>query len=165
MSHLIVSLFFPVQQKPALQMAPSPTPPPHILYNPTQHMLTYSSFCPSGQTLPSYPNYPIPMQVRTKTQPGNLYTSGMHSLVHIMAIMSSHRPIKCRVRELSCLSSHLAAQRQLSALCDLSTCSWSRTCVQPLPDWGQPEPAASSGRHPAAASGSHPGSRRVHADA
>lgn len=68
--HLILSPLFPVflQQKPALQMAPSPTPPPHILYNPTQHMLTYSGFCPSGQTLPSYPNFPIPMQVRTKTQ-------------------------------------------------------------------------------------------------
>uniref|UniRef100_A0A3Q3KUP9 Transmembrane protein 255B n=1 Tax=Mastacembelus armatus TaxID=205130 RepID=A0A3Q3KUP9_9TELE len=50
--------------KPTPQMAPSPAPPPHILYNPTQHMLTYAGFCPSGQTLPAYPNYPIPMQVR-----------------------------------------------------------------------------------------------------
>ncbi|KAM9408879.1 transmembrane protein 255B [Pholidichthys leucotaenia] len=49
-------------QKPAPQMAPSPAPPPHILYNPAQHMLTYVGFCPSGQTLPAYPNYPIPMQ-------------------------------------------------------------------------------------------------------
>uniref|UniRef100_A0A8C9YHM9 Transmembrane protein 255B n=1 Tax=Sander lucioperca TaxID=283035 RepID=A0A8C9YHM9_SANLU len=48
---------------PTLQIAPSPTPPPHILYNPTQHMLTYAGFCPSGQALPAYPNYPIPMQV------------------------------------------------------------------------------------------------------
>ncbi|XP_034734876.1 transmembrane protein 255B [Etheostoma cragini] len=48
-------------QKPTLQIGPSPTPPPHILYNPTQHMLTYTGFCPSGQTLPAYPNYPIPM--------------------------------------------------------------------------------------------------------
>lgn len=45
-------------------MTPSPTPPPHILYNPTQHMVTYAGFCPSGQTLPAYPNYPVPMQVR-----------------------------------------------------------------------------------------------------
>lgn len=45
-------------------MAPSPTPPPHILYNPNQHMLSYAGFCPSGQALPAYPNYPIPMQVR-----------------------------------------------------------------------------------------------------
>ncbi|XP_017557283.1 transmembrane protein 255B [Pygocentrus nattereri] len=44
------------------QMSPSPAPPPHILYNPTQHMLTYASFCPSGQALPAYPNYPMPMQ-------------------------------------------------------------------------------------------------------
>uniref|UniRef100_A0A3Q3FAG0 Uncharacterized protein n=1 Tax=Labrus bergylta TaxID=56723 RepID=A0A3Q3FAG0_9LABR len=43
-------------------MAPSPSPSPHILYNPTQHMFPYSGFCPSGQTLPAYPNYPIPMQ-------------------------------------------------------------------------------------------------------
>ncbi|XP_069029842.1 transmembrane protein 255B-like [Embiotoca jacksoni] len=49
-------------QKPAPQMAPSPAPPPHILYNPTQHMLTYTGFCPPGQTLPAYPNYPLPMQ-------------------------------------------------------------------------------------------------------
>ncbi|XP_030269411.1 transmembrane protein 255B isoform X2 [Sparus aurata] len=52
-------------QKPAPQMAPSPTPPPHILYNPTQHMLSYAGFCPSGQALPAYPNYPIPMQKST----------------------------------------------------------------------------------------------------
>uniref|UniRef100_A0A096MCY9 Transmembrane protein 255B n=1 Tax=Poecilia formosa TaxID=48698 RepID=A0A096MCY9_POEFO len=49
-------------QKPTAQIAPSPAPPPHILYNPTQHMLSYSGFCPSGQALPAYPNYPIPMQ-------------------------------------------------------------------------------------------------------
>uniref|UniRef100_A0A3Q3JRT6 Uncharacterized protein n=1 Tax=Monopterus albus TaxID=43700 RepID=A0A3Q3JRT6_MONAL len=48
-------------------MASSPAPPPHILYNPTQHMLTYAGFCP-GQTLPAYPNYPISMQVGAKTQ-------------------------------------------------------------------------------------------------
>ncbi|XP_073805381.1 transmembrane protein 255B isoform X1 [Danio rerio] len=43
-------------------MTPSPAPPPHILYNPTQHLITYSGFCPPGQTLPAYPNYPLPMQ-------------------------------------------------------------------------------------------------------
>ncbi|XP_030269412.1 transmembrane protein 255B isoform X3 [Sparus aurata] len=56
-------------QKPAPQMAPSPTPPPHILYNPTQHMLSYAGFCPSGQALPAYPNYPIPMQHNGSYQP------------------------------------------------------------------------------------------------
>ncbi|XP_042259926.1 transmembrane protein 255B [Thunnus maccoyii] len=55
-------------QKPTPQMAPSPAPPPHILYNPTQHMLTYAGFCPSGQTLPAYPNYPIPMQHNSNYQ-------------------------------------------------------------------------------------------------
>ncbi|KAI5090142.1 transmembrane protein 255B [Silurus meridionalis] len=44
------------------QMSPRPAPPPHILYNPTQHMVTYAGFCPSGQALPAYPNYPVPMQ-------------------------------------------------------------------------------------------------------
>ncbi|XP_052401786.1 transmembrane protein 255B-like [Carassius gibelio] len=43
-------------------VTPSPAPPPHILYNPTQHVITYTGFCPSGQTLPAYPNYPLPMQ-------------------------------------------------------------------------------------------------------
>uniref|UniRef100_A0A3P9B1J0 Uncharacterized protein n=1 Tax=Maylandia zebra TaxID=106582 RepID=A0A3P9B1J0_9CICH len=57
-------MFYPfLQQKPAPQIAPSPTPAPHILYNPTQHMLTYPNFCPSGQALPAYPNYPVSMQV------------------------------------------------------------------------------------------------------
>ncbi|KAG8001325.1 hypothetical protein GBF38_006943, partial [Nibea albiflora] len=56
-------------QKPTPQMAPSPTPPPHILYNPTQHMLSYPGFCPSGQALPAYPNYPIPMQHNSSYQP------------------------------------------------------------------------------------------------
>ncbi|MCJ8747827.1 hypothetical protein PDJAM_G00157950 [Pangasius djambal] len=44
------------------QMSPRPAPPPHILYNPTQHVVTYAGFCPSGQALPAYPNYPVPMQ-------------------------------------------------------------------------------------------------------
>ncbi|XP_026056979.1 transmembrane protein 255B [Carassius auratus] len=43
-------------------MTPSPAPPPHILYNPTQHLITYTGFCPTGQTLPAYPNYPLPTQ-------------------------------------------------------------------------------------------------------
>ncbi|XP_069381478.1 transmembrane protein 255B isoform X2 [Paralichthys olivaceus] len=54
--------------KPTPQMAPSPAPPPHILYNPTQHMLTYAGFCPSGQTLPAYPNYPMSMQHNSNYQ-------------------------------------------------------------------------------------------------
>ncbi|XP_061743458.1 transmembrane protein 255B [Nerophis ophidion] len=49
-------------QKPLPPVAPSPAPPPHILYNPTQHMLTYAGFCPAGQNLPAYPNYPVPVQ-------------------------------------------------------------------------------------------------------
>ncbi|KAL4636272.1 transmembrane protein 255B isoform X1 [Arapaima gigas] len=44
------------------QMCPSPTPPPHILYNPTQYVHTYSGFCPSGQAMPAYSNYPLPLQ-------------------------------------------------------------------------------------------------------
>nr|XP_020463023.1 transmembrane protein 255B isoform X3 [Monopterus albus] len=53
--------------KPTPAMASSPAPPPHILYNPTQHMLTYAGFCP-GQTLPAYPNYPISMQHNSNYQ-------------------------------------------------------------------------------------------------
>ena len=53
--------------KPNPQLAPSPAPPPHILYNPTQHMLTYAGFHPSGQSLPAYPNYPMSMQVRARS--------------------------------------------------------------------------------------------------
>ncbi|XP_053280961.1 transmembrane protein 255B [Pleuronectes platessa] len=54
--------------KPNPQLAPSPAPPPHILYNPTQHMLTYAGFCPSGQSLPAYPNYPMSMQHNSNYQ-------------------------------------------------------------------------------------------------
>ncbi|KAG7467029.1 hypothetical protein MATL_G00148890 [Megalops atlanticus] len=54
---------------PAPQSSPSPAPPPHILYNPTQHVLTYAGFCPSGQALPSYPNYPLPLQHHGTYQP------------------------------------------------------------------------------------------------
>ncbi|KAJ0056397.1 hypothetical protein NL108_006886, partial [Boleophthalmus pectinirostris] len=49
-------------QKPSRNIPPSPVPPPHIVYNPNQHILTYASFCPP-QALPAYPNYPIPIQV------------------------------------------------------------------------------------------------------
>lgn len=52
-----------LQQKPPPHIASSPMPAPHILYNPTQHMLTYPNFCPPGQALPAYPNYPVSMQV------------------------------------------------------------------------------------------------------
>ncbi|XP_030582258.1 transmembrane protein 255B [Archocentrus centrarchus] len=55
-------------QKPPPHIAPSPTPAPHILYNPTQHMLTYPNFCPSGPALPAYPNYPVSMQHNTNHQ-------------------------------------------------------------------------------------------------
>ncbi|XP_075876320.1 transmembrane protein 255B [Nelusetta ayraudi] len=56
-------------QKPVPQIAPSPAPTPHILYNPTQHMLTYAGFCPSAQSLPAYPNYPLPIQHNGNFQP------------------------------------------------------------------------------------------------
>lgn len=86
-----------LQQKPALQMAPSPTPPPHILYNPTQHMLTYSGFCPSGQALPSYPNFPVPMQVRTQTQTLRARlckrtAERSHRCLHVSQHSSSYQP-------------------------------------------------------------------------
>uniref|UniRef100_A0A3P8V3W2 Transmembrane protein 255B n=1 Tax=Cynoglossus semilaevis TaxID=244447 RepID=A0A3P8V3W2_CYNSE len=64
-------------QKPTAPVAPSPAPPPHILYNPTQHMLTYAGFCPGGQALPAYPNYPIPMQMQHNTNFQQLPTPQM----------------------------------------------------------------------------------------
>ncbi|KAL2087414.1 hypothetical protein ACEWY4_016242 [Coilia grayii] len=54
-----------VSSGPAMiPMPPSPVPPPHMLYNPTpvQHLMHYPGFCPSGQALPVYPSYPMPMQ-------------------------------------------------------------------------------------------------------
>ncbi|XP_053332809.1 transmembrane protein 255B isoform X1 [Clarias gariepinus] len=53
------------------QMSPRPAPPPHILYNPTQHVVTYAGFCPSAQALPAYPNYPVPMQHLNNFPGGN----------------------------------------------------------------------------------------------
>ncbi|XP_037545912.1 transmembrane protein 255B [Nematolebias whitei] len=56
-------------RKPSPPVVSSPAPQPHILYNPTQHMISYSGFCPVGPTLPAYPNYPIPMQHTNSYQP------------------------------------------------------------------------------------------------
>lgn len=95
-----------LQQKPAPQAAPSPSPPPHILYNPTQHMLTYAGFCPSGQTLPAYPNYPIPMQVGRKTRLG---TGGMHDTGVDSGLMtSSDRSGQCKMRIKDFVSLHIS---------------------------------------------------------
>lgn len=55
-------------QKPTRNIPPSPQPPPHILYNPNQHMITYASFCPPPQALPAYPNYPLPLQQNNSYQ-------------------------------------------------------------------------------------------------
>ncbi|XP_062384543.1 transmembrane protein 255B [Sardina pilchardus] len=50
---------------------PPPLPPPHMLYNPTQHLMPYPGFCPPGPTLPVYPNYSIPMQHHNGCLPPN----------------------------------------------------------------------------------------------
>ncbi|KAM8977447.1 transmembrane protein 255B [Pelodytes ibericus] len=38
------------------------SPPPQILYNPAQQILTYTGFCSSTAALPSYASYPLPLQ-------------------------------------------------------------------------------------------------------
>lgn len=62
-----------------------------------------------------------------------------------------------------CLFTSPTAQQQLSATCYSPDDPWGRPCLQLLPVWGEPEPAAPSGSHPATASGSHPGTRGLHA--
>uniref|UniRef100_A0A8B9J0S4 Transmembrane protein 255B n=1 Tax=Amazona collaria TaxID=241587 RepID=A0A8B9J0S4_9PSIT len=48
---------------PLSQIAFSATaPPPQILYNPAQQILTYAGFCPSAATISTYPSYPLPLQ-------------------------------------------------------------------------------------------------------
>ncbi|KAK4832019.1 hypothetical protein QYF61_020457 [Mycteria americana] len=47
---------------PLSQIAFSAAPPPQILYNPAQQILTYAGFCPSAATIPTYPSYPLPLQ-------------------------------------------------------------------------------------------------------
>uniref|UniRef100_H3B1X5 Transmembrane protein 255B n=1 Tax=Latimeria chalumnae TaxID=7897 RepID=H3B1X5_LATCH len=37
-------------------------PPPQILYNPAQQILTYTGFCPSVPAMPTYTSYPLPLQ-------------------------------------------------------------------------------------------------------
>lgn len=92
-------------------------------------MLTYAGFCPSGQTLPAYPNYSIPIQVGTRT---HLYTSAVHDIrVDYGLMMSSDfdaikwhvGDITHRHRGLSSDFVSLTAQQQLSAFCDPSACS------------------------------------------
>lgn len=45
------------------QIAFSSAPPPQILYNPAQQILTYTGFCPSAAAVPHYPSYHLPLQV------------------------------------------------------------------------------------------------------
>ncbi|XP_068950163.1 transmembrane protein 255B isoform X2 [Petaurus breviceps papuanus] len=47
---------------PLSQMAYGSAPPPQILYNPAQQILTYAGFCPSTASLPAYSSYPLPLQ-------------------------------------------------------------------------------------------------------
>uniref|UniRef100_A0A5F8H3J9 Transmembrane protein 255B n=1 Tax=Monodelphis domestica TaxID=13616 RepID=A0A5F8H3J9_MONDO len=47
---------------PLSQMAYGSAPPPQILYNPAQQILTYAGFYPSTTPLPSYSSYPLPLQ-------------------------------------------------------------------------------------------------------
>ncbi|CAJ1049561.1 transmembrane protein 255B isoform X1 [Xyrichtys novacula] len=83
-------------QKPTPPMAPSPTPSPHILYNPTQHMFTYNGYCPSGQALPAYPNYPMPMQhngsYQQPTTPQMISNGGQASNSGLSDENQSHQP-------------------------------------------------------------------------
>uniref|UniRef100_A0A8C3DTB2 Transmembrane protein 255B n=2 Tax=Corvus moneduloides TaxID=1196302 RepID=A0A8C3DTB2_CORMO len=47
---------------PLSQITFSAAPPPQILYNPAQQILTYAGFCPSAATISTYPSYPLPLQ-------------------------------------------------------------------------------------------------------
>uniref|UniRef100_A0A8D2MJZ1 Transmembrane protein 255B n=1 Tax=Zonotrichia albicollis TaxID=44394 RepID=A0A8D2MJZ1_ZONAL len=47
---------------PLSQIAFSAAPPPQILYNPAQQILTYAGFCPSAAAISTYPSYPLPLQ-------------------------------------------------------------------------------------------------------
>uniref|UniRef100_A0A8C6ZJ03 Transmembrane protein 255B n=1 Tax=Nothoprocta perdicaria TaxID=30464 RepID=A0A8C6ZJ03_NOTPE len=47
---------------PLSQIAFSAAPPPQILYNPAQQILTYAGFCPSAATISTYPSFPLPLQ-------------------------------------------------------------------------------------------------------
>nr|XP_013809513.1 PREDICTED: transmembrane protein 255B [Apteryx mantelli mantelli] len=50
---------------PLSQIAFSAAPPPQILYNPAQQILTYAGFCPSAATISTYPSYPLPLQLKS----------------------------------------------------------------------------------------------------
>ncbi|XP_050189214.1 transmembrane protein 255B isoform X2 [Myiozetetes cayanensis] len=47
---------------PLSQIAFNAAPPPQILYNPAQQILTYAGFCPSAATISTYPSYPLALQ-------------------------------------------------------------------------------------------------------
>uniref|UniRef100_A0A670XZH4 Transmembrane protein 255B n=1 Tax=Pseudonaja textilis TaxID=8673 RepID=A0A670XZH4_PSETE len=51
---------------PVSQIAFSSAPPPQILYNPAQQILTYAGFCPSATSVPHYPSYHLPLQVECR---------------------------------------------------------------------------------------------------
>eukprot|EP00076_Gallus_gallus_P036929 XP_025002467.1 transmembrane protein 255B isoform X3 [Gallus gallus] len=50
---------------PMSHIAFSSAPPPQILYNPAQQILTYAGFCPSAATISAYPSYPLPLQLKS----------------------------------------------------------------------------------------------------
>uniref|UniRef100_A0A8C3JNL4 Transmembrane protein 255B n=1 Tax=Calidris pygmaea TaxID=425635 RepID=A0A8C3JNL4_9CHAR len=52
---------------PLSQIAFSAAPPPQILYNPAQQILTYAGFCPST-AISTYPSYPLPLQPASNFQ-------------------------------------------------------------------------------------------------
>nr|XP_033806505.1 transmembrane protein 255B [Geotrypetes seraphini] len=47
---------------PLSQIAFNSAPPPQILYNPAQQILTYAGFCSSTSAIPTYASYPLPLQ-------------------------------------------------------------------------------------------------------
>ncbi|XP_041587335.1 transmembrane protein 255B [Vulpes lagopus] len=59
---------------PLSQLAYGPSALPQILYNPAQHILAYTGFCPSPVTLPTCSSYPLPLQVNVQVPTGKQRT-------------------------------------------------------------------------------------------
>ncbi|KAM9169477.1 transmembrane protein 255B isoform 1-T1 [Pangshura tecta] len=78
---------FKDMQAPLSQMAFSSAPPPQILYNPAQQILTYAGFCPSAAALPAYSAYSLPLQEAPAPLERSDASFSLHSL---QAIFQHH---------------------------------------------------------------------------
>ncbi|XP_044863229.1 transmembrane protein 255B isoform X2 [Mauremys mutica] len=85
---------FKDMQAPLSQMAFSSAPPPQILYNPAQQILTYAGFCPSAAALPAYSAYPLPLQEAPAPQERSAASFSLHRVFESEHFRAGHSTLQ-----------------------------------------------------------------------